>query len=68
MSGLEVLLAIAGLIVTALVVVGMVLITPRGVVEVRAEGSPPDGSNLSPVPAPEGPGGVPLAKAGTAAG
>ena len=52
MSGFEVLIAIAGVVVTVLVVVGMILITPRGVVEVHTEGEDPEGSNLSPMPAP----------------
>jgi hypothetical protein len=52
MSGLDVLLAVAGLAVMAMVIAGMVLITPRGAVDVHAEGDDPQGSNLSAVPAP----------------
>jgi hypothetical protein len=52
-TGLEVLLAIAGFAVTILVIAGMILITPRGEVDVYAD--PPDamGSNLSQAQAPE---------------
>ena len=49
MSTVDVLLAVAGTLVTVLTLAGMVLLVPRGVVEVRAEGSESDGSNLSPV-------------------
>ncbi len=49
MSTLDVLLAIAGLGVSVLVVAGMILITPRGEVEVHAEGTDGQGSELSPV-------------------
>ncbi len=48
MTGLDLLLAVAGCGVTVLVVVGMILITPRGQVEVHVEGSDPQGSTLSP--------------------
>jgi hypothetical protein len=48
MTGLDLLLALAGLGVTLLVVAGMVLITPSGAVRVHAEGSDAEGSNLSP--------------------
>jgi hypothetical protein len=44
MSGLDVLLAVAGLIATALVVAGMILIAPRGAVEDAAD---PQGEELS---------------------
>jgi hypothetical protein len=37
MSGLEVLLAVAGTLVTALVIAGMILLTPRGAVDARGE-------------------------------
>ena len=47
MSAIEVLLAIAGFIVTTLVVAGMILLTPRGQVPVHAEGDDPQGSELS---------------------
>ena len=50
MSALEVLLAVAGFGVTALVVAGMILITPRGQVPVHVDGSDPENSNLSPAP------------------
>ncbi len=55
MSGLEVLLAVAGFAVTTLVIAGMFLITPRGEVDVHAD--PPDsmGSNLSRAETPERP-------------
>jgi hypothetical protein len=36
-SSLEILVAVAGCGVTALVVVAMILLTPRGVVDLRAE-------------------------------
>ena len=52
MSDLEILLAVAGFVVTALVVAGMILITPRGQVPVHADGSDPENSNLSPADAP----------------
>ena len=47
MSALEVLLAVAGFVVTALVVAGMILITPRGQVPVHADRSDPENANLS---------------------
>ena len=50
MTGLEVLLALAGTAVAVLVIMGMILITPRGEVEVQAAGADPRGSNLSPAP------------------
>ena len=50
MTGLEMLLALAGTAVTVLVIAGMILITPRGEVGVHAAGSDPRGSNLSPAP------------------
>ena len=52
MTGLELVLAVAGVGVTALVVVAMVLIVPAGTMEVHREGEDPEGSNLSPRPAP----------------
>ena len=55
MSGLEVLLAIAGFSVTVLVIAGMILLTPVGAVEVHAEGTDAQGSNLSPTPTPDQP-------------
>ena len=47
MSAIEIMLAIAGFIVTALVVAGMILLTPRGQVPVHADGDDPQGSQLS---------------------
>ena len=47
MSAIEVFLAIAGFVVTALVVAGMILLTPRGQVPVQADGDDPQGSELS---------------------
>jgi hypothetical protein len=40
MTGLDVLLAVAGLIATALVVTGMILLTPRGTVEPSRASTP----------------------------
>jgi uncharacterized iron-regulated membrane protein len=47
MSGLDVLLAIAGFTVTALVVAGMILITPRGQVDVFDDVTEAQGAELS---------------------
>jgi hypothetical protein len=47
MTGLEALLAIVGFSVTVLVVVGMVLLTPRGEVDLRAGARDPQGADLS---------------------
>jgi hypothetical protein len=47
MSAIEVLLAITGFTVTALVVAGMILLTPRGQVAVHADDDDPQGSQLS---------------------
>ena len=47
MSGLDVFLAVAGLIVTVLVVAGMILITPRGEVDLFADASDSQGTELS---------------------
>jgi len=47
MSNLEILLAIAGFVVTTLVIAGMILLTPRGQVPVRAEEDHPENANLS---------------------
>jgi hypothetical protein len=55
MSALEVLLAVAGTGVTALVAAGMVLITPRGQVPVHEDGNNPESSNLSPADGPAPP-------------
>ena len=52
MTGLELVLAVAGVGVTALVVVAMVLIVPAGTVEIHREGEDSGGSNLSPRAAP----------------
>ncbi len=52
MSAIEVLLAIAGFTVTALVVAGMILLTPRGQVPVHADGEHSQGSELSTAAAP----------------
>ena len=48
MTDLDLLLAVAGLTVTVLVAAGMILITPRGQVEVHVEGEDSQGSTLSP--------------------
>jgi len=53
MSGLEVLVALAGLGVTLLVVAAMILITPRGQVRLDAEKTDPQGSELSRSGAPK---------------
>jgi hypothetical protein len=47
MSTLDVLLAAAGLVVTALVIFAMVLLTPAGAEDVHAQETDPMGSNLS---------------------
>jgi hypothetical protein len=47
MTGLDVLLAVAGLIATLLVVVGMILITPRGAIETFDDGTDAQGEELS---------------------
>jgi hypothetical protein len=47
MNALEVLLVIAGFIVTALVIAGMVLLTPSGTKDVHAEEADPVADNLS---------------------
>ena len=52
MNALEVLLAVAGFVVTALVVAGMILITPRGQVPVSDDPDHPGNANLSPTDAP----------------
>ena len=44
MTDLDVLLAVAGLIVTVLVVAGMILITPRGTVDAVGEVTDPHGA------------------------
>ena len=47
MSGLELLVGIAGFGVTVLVVVAMILITPRGQVDLHGQVTDPQGSDLS---------------------
>jgi hypothetical protein len=47
MTALEVLIAVAGFTVTVLVIVAMVLITPRGEVDLHDGVMDPQGSNLS---------------------
>ena len=47
MTGLEVLLAVAGFAATVLVVAGMILITPRGEVDLHGDATDPQGSDLS---------------------
>lgn len=47
MSGVDVLLAIVGCAVTALTIVGMVLITPRGGVDLYADEPDSQGVELS---------------------
>ena len=47
MTGLDVVLAVAGLAVTVLVVAGMILMTPRGAVDVLDDGTDPQGAELS---------------------
>jgi hypothetical protein len=53
MTGLELLLAVAGLLVTVLVVAGMILITPHGTVSVHAEAADSHSSKLSRTEAPD---------------
>jgi hypothetical protein len=47
MSGLDVLLAVAGFTVTVLVVAGMILITPRGEVDLFGDVTDSQGAELS---------------------
>ena len=47
MNALEILLVVAGFTVTALVIVGMVLLTPSGTKDVHAEVTDPVADNLS---------------------
>ena len=47
MTGLEVLLAVAGFAATVLVVAGMIVITPRGEVDLHGDATDPQGSDLS---------------------
>jgi hypothetical protein len=46
-TALEVLLAVAGVAMTVLVVAGMILITPRALVDVNGDATDPQGSDLS---------------------
>jgi hypothetical protein len=55
MSGLEVLVGVAGFGVTLLVVAAMILITPQGQVDVHEEAADPMGSDLSRATAPDRP-------------
>jgi hypothetical protein len=47
MSGLDVLLAVAGGVVTVMVIAGMILITPRGEVDLRETEPESQGEQLS---------------------
>ena len=47
MTGLDVLLAVAGLAATLLVVAGMILVTPRGALDVFDDVTDPQGEELS---------------------
>jgi hypothetical protein len=47
MTSLDVLLAVAGFVATALVVAGMILLTPRGEVDVHADATESQGAQLS---------------------
>ena len=47
MTGLDVLLAVAGLTATLLVVVGMILVTPRGAIDTFDDVTDPQGEELS---------------------
>ena len=53
MTGLELLLAVAGLLVTVLVVAGMILITPHGAVSIHDDAADSHASNLSRAGAPD---------------
>jgi hypothetical protein len=53
MTDLEILLAIAGFAVTALVVAGMILLTPRGQIELDESASDGQGSDLSRADVPD---------------
>jgi hypothetical protein len=55
MSALEVLIALTGLGVTVLVVAAMILITPRGQVDLHGDESDAQGSDLSQAGAPRRP-------------
>jgi hypothetical protein len=47
MTALDILMAVEGLTATALVVAGMILITPRGGVDLRCEATEGHGTGLS---------------------
>jgi hypothetical protein len=47
MTGLEVVLAVAGAVATLLVIAGMILITPRGEVDINQDAPSSQGSELS---------------------
>ena len=47
MTALDVLMALAGLVATTLVVLGMILITPRGEVDLHGEATDAQGTDLS---------------------
>jgi hypothetical protein len=47
MTSLDVLLGVAGFVATALVVAGMILLTPRGEVEVHDDATESQGAQLS---------------------
>ena len=47
MTGLDVLLAVAGLTATLLVVAGMILVTPRGSIDTFDDVAEPQGEELS---------------------
>ena len=50
MTTLNVVLAVAGFAATVLVVVGMILITPRGAVDLDDDATDPQGEDLSRAP------------------
>jgi hypothetical protein len=52
MTSLDVLLAVAGFAATALVVAGMILLTPRGEVDLREDAPDSQGAQLSRADAP----------------
>ena len=66
MTDLEILLAIAGFVVTAVVVAGMILLTPRGGIELDESASNGQGADLSRADVPDGHPGLP--RSGAAVG
>ena len=56
MTSLEVVLAVAGGVVTVLVIAGMILITPRGEVDIDQDAPSSQGSELSRAGAADPPG------------